>query len=111
MVIGIKSLEEKISFQQNEQPMSDSSATDELKADHLEFAWKTHEYLHEYIRFADTKAAFVVAWCSALIGMLYVGQLHQAVLDSYFTFHNISLSVTLAAIGFPLLGGAFVIAA
>jgi hypothetical protein len=32
------------------------------------FLWQVHEYTNEYIRFADTKAAFIAAASTALIG-------------------------------------------
>jgi hypothetical protein len=32
-----------------------------------EFLWKVRAYTNEFIRFADTKAALVVAWTSALV--------------------------------------------
>ena len=34
----------------------------------LEFAWKVHQYVGENIRFADTKASLVAAWCGGVIG-------------------------------------------
>jgi hypothetical protein len=43
------------------------SANDEHK-DRLDFLWKVHGYTNDYIRFADTKAAFVAATVVALIG-------------------------------------------
>jgi hypothetical protein len=40
-------------------------------AENREFLWKTHGYINEYIRFADTKAGFCVGIASALIGALF----------------------------------------
>src|SRR4051794_39473072 len=44
-----------------------------------EFLWHTHEYLNEYARFADTKAAFAGAIASALIGALYSAKAHMPI--------------------------------
>jgi hypothetical protein len=77
---------------------------------HLDFAWKTHEYINNYIRFADTKAAFVVAWATGLLGVLYAANAHRL-----FTFgFNFSLAAvvpTLSAAAFVLLPLAFLSAA
>lgn len=35
-----------------------------------DFLWKVHNYTNEYIRFADTKAAFLITAGSALVGVL-----------------------------------------
>lgn len=43
----------------------------------VEFVWKVHPYTNEYIRFADTKGAAVIAWSAALIGMLFSLKAHQ----------------------------------
>jgi Family of unknown function (DUF5706) len=42
-----------------------------------DFVWKVHPYTNEYIRFADTKAAAVIAWSAALIGILFALKAHQ----------------------------------
>jgi hypothetical protein len=34
------------------------------------FAWNVHQYLTHFIQFADTKAAFVFAWCNGVIVLL-----------------------------------------
>jgi hypothetical protein len=91
--------------------MSQASAVPILQDTHLDFAWKTHEYINNYIRFADTKAAFVIAWSSAILGTLYVGRLHEAALQSHFTLKDISWVTTLATLAFPILGTSFLIAA
>lgn len=44
-----------------------------------DFLWQVHEYSNEYIRFADTKAAFIAAATSALIG----ASISSSVLDSF----------------------------
>ncbi len=91
--------------------MSNAVAEPNLQAHQLDFAWKTHEYINNYIRFADTKAALIIAWSSAILGTLYVGRLHEAVMQSHFTFKGISWATTLATLAFPLLGVSFLAAA
>jgi hypothetical protein len=78
----------------------------ELNKDHLDFAWKTHEYIHNYIRFSDTKAAFVVTWCLALVGALSYVELHKGVLKGQLSLSAASFTTSVAAVGFALLGGA-----
>jgi len=46
-----------------------------------EFLWNVHQYINEYIRFADTKAAAVIAWAGAVIGTLVATESHQNFLD------------------------------
>jgi hypothetical protein len=48
----------------------------------LEFAWNVHAYTNDYIRFADTKAAFYVAICGGLLACLYALKAH-ALLSLY----------------------------
>lgn len=43
----------------------------------MEFAWNTHAYINEYIRFADTKAAAAILFCSGLIAGLYTAGAHH----------------------------------
>ena len=43
-----------------------------------DFLWEVHRYTNEYIRFADTKAAFVAAASTALIGT----SISSSILDS-----------------------------
>lgn len=43
----------------------------------LAFLWNVHSYLNEYIRFADTKAAIVITWTSALMGALAADGFHK----------------------------------
>jgi hypothetical protein len=43
------------------------------------FLWNVHSYVNEYIRFADTKAELVVAWTSAIMGVLVAAKLHHHV--------------------------------
>jgi hypothetical protein len=45
-----------------------------------QFLWKVHQYTNEYIRFADTKAAFIAAVSTALIGSL----VSSSIFDSCF---------------------------
>lgn len=91
--------------------MNNTAAEPEYQATQLDFAWKTHEYINNYIRFADTKAAFVIAWTSAIFGTFYVGHLHEAVIQSHFTLKNISWTITLASLALPLLSASFLAAA
>jgi hypothetical protein len=64
-------------------PDKNADATDK-------FLWDVHKYTNDYIRFADTKAAFVAAASTALIGTL-VG---SNVLDSCFRINACAWSVT-----------------
>jgi hypothetical protein len=45
-----------------------------------QFLWEVHRYTNEYIRFADTKAAFIAAISTALIGSL----VSSSIFDSCF---------------------------
>lgn len=60
-------------------PAPVASVPAELKAQ-SEYLWNTHKYKNDYIRFADTKAAFTVAFCSALLAAMYKDGLHQVFL-------------------------------
>ena len=42
-----------------------------------EFLWQVHAYTNDYVRFADTKAAFCVGIASALIGVLFASKSHE----------------------------------
>ena len=42
-----------------------------------DFLWKTHSYMNDYIRFADTKAAVVIALSTALLGGLIAAEAHH----------------------------------
>lgn len=44
---------------------------------HLDFLWNAHKYQNDYIRFADTKAAFTVALASTIMGALFTAKLHE----------------------------------
>jgi hypothetical protein len=46
------------------------------------FLWHVHDYLGEYARFADTKAAFSGALASALLGALYSASLFTPLLST-----------------------------
>jgi len=46
------------------------------------FLWEVHKYTNEYIRFADTKAAFIVGACSALIGSLVASSIFDGCFKS-----------------------------
>lgn len=43
-----------------------------------DFLWEVHRYTNEYIRFADTKAAFIAGASTALIGSLVASSLFDA---------------------------------
>lgn len=43
-----------------------------------EFLWEVHRYTNEYIRFADTKAAFIAGVSTALIGSLVASSLFDS---------------------------------
>jgi hypothetical protein len=76
---------------------------------HLDFAWKTHEYINNYIRFADTKAAFVVAWTSGLLAVLYGANAHHIFVFGL-DFSTAAVAPTLSLAAFLLLPAAFLIA-
>jgi hypothetical protein len=78
---------------------------------HIDLAWKIHEYIQNYIRFADTKAAFVVAWVTGFLSVLYIGKLHHHFVASRFNLSEMSLLPTASATSFILLVAAFVSAA
>jgi hypothetical protein len=42
------------------------------------FLWEVHHYTNEYIRFADTKAAFIATACTALIGALIASKIFDS---------------------------------
>jgi hypothetical protein len=88
-----------------------TSREPDLKESHLDFTWKTHEYINNYVRFADQKAVFVVAWCSAIIGALYATHLHGAVFHSHLSVMDISWSTTCAGAALTLMGVSFLSAA
>ena len=46
-----------------------------------EFLWNTHQYLGEYVRFADTKAAFAGTMAAALLGAMYSARAHIPVVS------------------------------
>ena len=79
----------------------------ELTKDHLDFAWKTHDYIHNYIRFSDTKAALAVTWCTAMAGAMCVAGIHIGLVRGQMT----GLLFLSALSGFILLGIAFLAAA
>jgi hypothetical protein len=59
------------------------------------FVWHTHSYTNEGIRFADTKAAAVVAWCSGLIAVLFAAKAHRRFMDVSPTLTNIMWGETI----------------
>jgi hypothetical protein len=79
-----------------------------------DFLWKVHSYTNDYIRFADTKAAVVIAWASALVSGLYGLKAHHFLAPAKFDTADPALWPTLqgglAATAFLFLGLAFVMA-
>lgn len=84
----------------------------QISSDAVAFAWQTHAYINEYIRFADAKALAVMAWATALIGGLFSVNAHRIVLDSkwltdkcewWHTIHCVAISAA-----FVVLAAAFV---
>jgi hypothetical protein len=79
-----------------------------------EFLWKVHGYTSEFIRFADTKAALVVAWSSTLISGLFGLKAHRLLSPHRFTTDAIDVCTTVggvaAAVAFSSLVVAFLIA-
>lgn len=47
-----------------------------------QYLWKVHGYINEYIRFADTKAGFIVVLDTAIIGALYAIHCQQRFLNT-----------------------------
>lgn len=41
---------------------------------HSDFLWNVQKYTSDYVRFADTKAAAVLVFCSSLIGVMYTSK-------------------------------------
>lgn len=48
----------------------------------MEYAWNTHSYINEYIRFADAKAAAVILFCSGLLAGLFTAGVHHLFVHS-----------------------------
>ena len=46
--------------------------------DRVGFLWEVHKYINEYIRFADTKAAYIAGVATALIGSLVASSLFDS---------------------------------
>ena len=42
----------------------------------LEYLWKVHDYVNNYIRFADAKAGAILAFSVAMIGALFSAKMH-----------------------------------
>lgn len=65
-----------------------------------EFQWNVHSYINEYIRYADTKAALVIAYASAMIGLLYTKGLHKAFAEHVIKSWHTQACLSAAAFGF-----------
>ena len=76
----------------------------------LEFLWKTHSYTNDYIRFADTKAAIIIALSSALLGSLLTIKAHYFLAPSRFNLIDPSWKGSWLGIG-ALVAFAFLAAA
>jgi hypothetical protein len=66
-----------------------------------DFLWEVHKYTNEYIRFADTKAAFIAGVSTALIGSLVASSLFNSCLRT--TPWSWSKLQWTAAVGLSLL--------
>lgn len=61
------------------------------------FLWKVHDYLGEYARFADTKAAFAGTLAGAMLGALYGARLFTPLVSISFHVWTFSNWLSLAA--------------
>ena len=68
----------------------------------VDFLWKIHSYTNDYIRFADTKAAFTATLAAALIGILTSSQIFDGLLNQRFSAWPKAVWLGMAATG--LLG-------
>lgn len=55
-----------------------------------EFLWHTHEYLGEYVRFGDTKAAFAGTIAAALLGAMYTAKAHVPLVQMHYDQWSLS---------------------
>jgi len=83
----------------------DRPPVDDSGGDAAEFLWQVHAYVNEYVRFADAKAAVLIAWTSALAGVLMAADVHHNV-----TRANIAGSWASVSAGATFLAVATVIA-
>jgi hypothetical protein len=72
-----------------------------------DFLWQVHEYTNEHIRFADTKAAFIVAASTALISALVASLILDSLLRRALSVW--SGSQWIAAFGLLLLSASVVL--
>lgn len=75
---------EEIAAQTNsaDEPVSASVSGPAMdEAAKQEFLWHTHQYLGEYARFGDTKAAFAGTLAAAILGGLYSAKAHVSLLQ------------------------------
>jgi hypothetical protein len=59
-------------------PSPATTAPSDNGKDRLDFLWKVHGYTNDYIRFADSKAAFVAATVIVLIGALVASRVFDS---------------------------------
>lgn len=96
--------------------MAKVKADDEADAESKrgEFLWKVHGYTSEYIRFADSKAAVVIAISTALIAALFAARCHELCYPSKLSWEKATVGGTLLGFGamsaFALLGAAVLLA-
>jgi hypothetical protein len=80
----------------------------------LDFGWHVHGYTNEYVRFADTKAAAVLAISAGLIGGLFAAKAHRFFMDANLVWHGAELRESLlcggAVASFALLTAAILMA-
>jgi hypothetical protein len=68
-----------------------------------QFLWNTHSYISEYVRFADSKAAFAGTLAGGLLAALYGAKAHVFVLSTSIgqwglaTWLAVAATVTLVA--------------
>ena len=67
--------------------------------DRWDFLWKTHSYLNDYIRFADTKAAIVIVLSTAILGGLVSVKAHHWCGPSRLDLENAAFRETMIGIG------------
>lgn len=85
----------------------DSTAMDE--AAKQEFLWHAHQYLNEYAKFGDTKAAFGGTISAALLGALYSAKAHVPLVQMKVDQWPASTWIASAGAAFLLASVAFAI--
>jgi hypothetical protein len=70
--------------------------------DRIDFLWKVHGYTNDYIRFADSKAAFVVAIVGGLISICLSSHLYDHLRQSSFRDWPVRSWIGIIALAFLL---------